>query len=181
MIGAASRAITSGRLSYAFDLRGPSATVDTACSSALVAVHNAVQALRLEECGLAIAGGVNIVLLPADGIAYSGAGMLAKDGRCKFGDASGDGFVRSDGIGAVILKPLARALADGDRVRAVLRGSAVGNDGHSSGYLVTPGSTVSARCCCVPTATPASTPPTWTTSRPMAPGPPSVTQSSCKP
>ncbi|MFE7076293.1 SDR family NAD(P)-dependent oxidoreductase [Streptomyces sp. NPDC057620] len=138
MTGAASRAITSGRLSYAFDLRGPSFTVDTACSSALVAVHNAVQALRLGECHLAIAGGVNIVLLPEEGVVYSGAGMLASDGRCKFGDASGDGFVRSDGIGAVILKPLKAALADGDRIRAVIRGSAIGNDGQSSGYLVTP-------------------------------------------
>ncbi|MFD3625187.1 type I polyketide synthase, partial [Streptomyces sp. NPDC058698] len=138
MTGAASRAITSGRLSYAFDLRGPSFTVDTACSSALVAVHNAVQAIRLGECPLAIAGGVNLVLLPEEGVVYSGAGMLASDGRCKFADASGDGFVRSDGIGAVILKPLSAALADGDRVRAVIRGSAVGNDGQSSGYLVTP-------------------------------------------
>ncbi|MFF1676167.1 SDR family NAD(P)-dependent oxidoreductase [Streptomyces sp. NPDC058256] len=138
MTGAASRAITSGRLSYAFDLRGPSFTVDTACSSALVAVHNALQALRLGECQLAIAGGVNIVLLPEEGVVYSGAGMLASDGRCKFADASGDGFVRSDGIGAVILKPLKAALADGDRIRAVIRGSAIGNDGQSSGYLVTP-------------------------------------------
>lgn len=139
MTGSASRAITSGRLSYAFDLRGPSVTVDTACSSALVAVHNAMQALRLGECPLALAGGVNLVLLPEEGVVYSGAGMLARDGRCKFGDASGDGFVRSDGVGTVVLKPLSRALADGDRVRAVLRGSAVGNDGRSSGYLVTPG------------------------------------------
>ncbi|MFI8489512.1 type I polyketide synthase [Streptomyces rubrogriseus] len=138
MTGAAARAITSGRLSYAFDLRGPSFTVDTACSSALVAVHNAVQAIRLGECPLAIAGGVNLVLLPEEGVVYSGAGMLASDGRCKFADASGDGFVRSDGIGAVILKPLSAALADGDRIRAVIRGSAVGNDGQSSGYLVTP-------------------------------------------
>jgi acyl transferase domain-containing protein/NAD(P)-dependent dehydrogenase (short-subunit alcohol dehydrogenase family)/acyl carrier protein len=138
MTGAAARAITSGRLSYAFDLRGPSFTVDTACSSALVAVHNAVQAIRLGECSLAIAGGVNLVLLPEEGVVYSGAGMLAADGRCKFADASGDGFVRSDGIGAVILKPLSAALADGDRIRAVIRGSAVGNDGQSSGYLVTP-------------------------------------------
>ncbi|AUH43396.1 type I polyketide synthase [Streptomyces sp. CMB-StM0423] len=138
MTGAASRAITSGRLSYAFDLRGPSFTVDTACSSALVAVHNAVQALRLGECPMAIAGGVNAVLLPEEGVVYSGAGMLAADGRCKFADASGDGFVRSDGIGAVILKPLSVARADGDRIRAVIRGSAVGNDGQSSGYLVTP-------------------------------------------
>ncbi|WP_406500170.1 type I polyketide synthase [Streptomyces sp. NBC_00846] len=138
MTGAASRAITSGRLSYTFDLRGPSFTVDTACSSALVAVHNAIQALRLGECPLAIAGGVNIVLLPEESVVYSGAGMLASDGRCKFADASGDGFVRSDGIGVVVLKPLTAALADGDRIRAVIRGSAIGNDGQSSGYLVTP-------------------------------------------
>ncbi|WP_062214439.1 type I polyketide synthase [Streptomyces sp. NBRC 109706] len=138
MTGAASRAITSGRLSYAFDLRGPSVTVDTACSSALVAVHHAVQALRLGECPVALAGGVNLVLLPEEGVVYSGAGMLAADGRCKFADASGDGFVRSDGVGVVVLKRLTDALADGDRVRAVLLGSAIGNDGDSSGYLVTP-------------------------------------------
>ncbi|WP_306215900.1 polyketide synthase, partial [Actinoplanes sp. RD1] len=138
MTGAASRAVMSGRLSYAFDLRGPSFTVDTACSSALVAVHTAVQSLRAGECSLAVAGAVNMVLLPEEGVVYSGAGMLAKDGRCKFGDASGDGFVRSDGVGAVILKRLDQALADGDRIRAVIRGSAIGNDGQSSGYLVTP-------------------------------------------
>ncbi|MFC0039469.1 type I polyketide synthase [Actinomadura rayongensis] len=138
MTGAASRAITAGRVSFAYDLRGPSLAVDTACASSLVAVHQAVQAIRLGECGLAIAAGVNLILLPEEGVAYSGVGMLAEDGRCKFGDASGDGFVRSDGVGAVFLKPLARALADGDRIRAVLRGTAVGNDGRSSGFLVTP-------------------------------------------
>ncbi|MFF5858302.1 SDR family NAD(P)-dependent oxidoreductase [Streptomyces sp. NPDC012751] len=137
--GAALRATTSGRLSYAFDLRGPSSTVDTACSSSLVAVHHAVQALRLGECRMAVAGAVNLVLRPEEGLAYAGAGLLAEDGRCKFADASGDGFVRAEGVAAVILKPLSRAIADGDRVRAVLRGSAVGNDGRSSGYLVTPG------------------------------------------
>ena len=138
MTGACSRAMTSGRLSYAFDLRGPSLTVDTACSSSLVAVHLAAQSIRSGECEIALAGGVNVVLLPEEGILYSSAGMLATDGRCKFGDASSDGFVRSDGIGMIVLKPLARALADGDRVRAVLLGSAVGNDGHSGDYLVTP-------------------------------------------
>ncbi|MFE9611845.1 SDR family NAD(P)-dependent oxidoreductase [Streptomyces sp. NPDC006012] len=139
MTGAALRATTSGRLSYAFDLRGPCCTVDTACSSSLVAVHTAVQALRLGECRMAIAGAVNLVLRPEEGLAYSNAGLLAEDGRCKFADASGDGFVRAEGIGSVILKPLSQALADGNRIRAVLRGSAVGNDGRSSGYLVTPG------------------------------------------
>ncbi|MGW1541294.1 SDR family NAD(P)-dependent oxidoreductase [Streptomyces sp. NPDC002309] len=139
MTGAGFRAVTSGRLSYAFDLRGPSITVDAACASGLVAVHNAMQALRLGECRTAVVGAVALVLHPEEGIGYSSAGMLAKDGRCKFGDASGDGFVRSDGIGTVILKPLSRALADGNRIRAVLRGSAVGSDGRSGGYLVAPG------------------------------------------
>ncbi|MDX2702057.1 SDR family NAD(P)-dependent oxidoreductase [Streptomyces sp. PA03-6a] len=139
MTGGGLRAPMSGRLSYAFDLRGPSITVDAACSSGLVAVHHAVQALRLGECRLAIAGAAGLVLQPDAGVAYSGAGMLARDGRCKFGDASADGFVRSEGVGSVILKPLTQALADGNRIRAVLRGSAVGNDGRSGGYMVAPG------------------------------------------
>ncbi|MFI8007916.1 acyltransferase domain-containing protein [Streptomyces sp. NPDC086010] len=138
MTGAGLRSTTSGRLSYAFDLRGPSVTLDVACSSGLVAVHNAVQALRLGECRMAIAGAAALVLQPEIGVAYSSAGMLARDGRCKFGDAAADGFVRSEGIGSVILKPLSRALADGNRVRAVLRGTAVGNDGRSGGYMVAP-------------------------------------------
>ncbi|MFJ4849313.1 SDR family NAD(P)-dependent oxidoreductase [Streptomyces sp. NPDC088733] len=138
MTGAGLRATTSGRLSFAFDLRGPSLTVDAACSSGLVAVHHAVQALRSGECRMAVAGAAHLLLQPDIGVAYSSAGMLAKDGRCKFGDASADGFVRSEGIAAVILKPLSQALADGDRVRAVLRGSAVGNDGRSGGYMVAP-------------------------------------------
>ncbi|MFE2540544.1 SDR family NAD(P)-dependent oxidoreductase [Actinacidiphila glaucinigra] len=139
MTGAGLRAPMSGRLSYAFDLRGPSLTVDAACSSGLVAVHNAVQALRLGECRLAIVGAVHLVLQPDAGVAYSGAGMLARDGRCKFGDASADGFVRSEGVGSVILKPLSQAVADGNRIRAVLRGSAVGSDGRSGGYMIAPG------------------------------------------
>lgn len=139
MTGGGLRAPMSGRLSYAFDLRGPSLTVDAACSSGLVAVHHAVQALRLGECRLAVAGAAGLVLRPDAGVAYSGAGMLARDGRCKFGDASADGFVRSEGVGSVILKPLSQAVADGNRIRAVLRGSAVGNDGRSGGYMVAPG------------------------------------------
>ncbi|MFI0469204.1 acyltransferase domain-containing protein [Saccharopolyspora sp. 5N102] len=138
LIGAAARAMTSGRLAFSFDLRGPTLTVDTACSSSLTAVHLAAQAIRSGECEMALAGAVNMVLLPEEGTVYSGAGMLAGDGRCKFGDEGADGFVRSDGIGAVILKPLSRARADGDRIRAVILGSAVGSDGRSNGYLVTP-------------------------------------------
>lgn len=132
------RYATSGRLSYLLGLRGPSLTLDTACSSSLVAVHLAVQSLRAGECQLALAGGVNVILQPHISVAYSQSRMMAPDGRCKFGDASGDGYVRSEGAGMVVLKPLAAAQADGDRIYAVIRGSAVNNDGHSSGSMGTP-------------------------------------------
>ncbi|MEU0878761.1 beta-ketoacyl synthase N-terminal-like domain-containing protein [Lentzea sp. NPDC005914] len=132
------RAVTSGRLSYALDLRGPSIVVDTACSSSLVAVHNARQALLAGECDIAIAAGVNVILLPDDAIAYSQASMLAPDGRCKFGSVNADGFVRSEGVGAVVLERLADAADHGDRVRAVVLGSAISNDGRGSGLLLQP-------------------------------------------
>ncbi|MDT7788473.1 MAG: hypothetical protein QOF58_6892 [Pseudonocardiales bacterium] len=132
------RAVTSGRLSYALDLRGPSIVIDTACSSSLVAVHNARQSLLAGECDLAIAAGVNVILLPDDAIAYSQASMLSPDGRCKFGSVNADGFVRSEGVGAVVLERLPDAVAHGDRVRAVLLGSAISNDGRGSGLLLQP-------------------------------------------
>ncbi|MFJ9558584.1 SDR family NAD(P)-dependent oxidoreductase [Streptomyces fuscichromogenes] len=136
-----SRSVLSGRLSFFFDLRGPSTSVDTACSSSLVAVHQACAALRAGEATLALAAGVNLVLTPEESITFSQADMLSADGRCKFGAADADGFVRSDGVGVVVLKPLARAEADGDRVHAVIHGSAVENEGRSSGYLMTPSRT----------------------------------------
>ncbi len=132
------RAVTSGRLSYALDLRGPSIVVDTACSSSLVAAHNARQALLAGECDIAIAAGVNVILLPDDAIAYSQAAMLAPDGRCKFGSVNADGFVRSEGVGAIVLERLDDAVAHGDRVHAVLLGSAISNDGRGSGLLLQP-------------------------------------------
>ncbi|MBC6936182.1 MAG: polyketide synthase, partial [Chloroflexi bacterium] len=129
----------SGRLSYVFGFQGPSITVDTACSSSLVAVHLAVQSLRAGECDLALAGGANVILQPHITIAYSQSRMMAPDGRCKFGDARADGYVRSEGAGLVVLKRLADALADGDPIYAIIRGSATNNDGRSSGFLTTPG------------------------------------------
>jgi acyl transferase domain-containing protein len=129
----------SGRLSYMFGFQGPSVTVDTACSSSLVAVHHAVQSLRSGECELALAGAANIILQPHITIAYSQSRMMAPDGRCKFGDARANGYVRSEGAALIVLKPLSRALADGDPIYAVIRGSAVNNDGRSSGFLTTPG------------------------------------------
>jgi len=132
------RYAASGRLSYALGLRGPSVSIDTACSSSLVSVHLAARALRSGECTLALAGGVNVILQPHITIAYSQSRMMAADGHCKFGDASGDGYVRSEGAGIVVLKRLDEALADGDRIYAVIRGSAVNNDGTSSGVLGRP-------------------------------------------
>ena len=129
----------SGRVSFHFGWQGPSLTVDTACSSSLVAVHLACQALWAGECSLALAGGANVILEPQIGIAYTRSGMLSPDGRCKFADASANGYVRSEGAALVALKPLARAVADGDPVYAVIRGSAVNNDGRTSGFLTTPG------------------------------------------
>ncbi|HSL81216.1 MAG TPA: acyltransferase domain-containing protein, partial [Thermoanaerobaculia bacterium] len=132
-----SRSVASGRLSYALGLQGPSVTLDTACSSSLVAVHLACQSLRVGECEAALAGGVNLILLPEPSLGFSRAGMLSPGGRCRFASADGDGFVRSDGVGLVLLQPLSRALAEGNPVYAVIRGSAVNNDGGSS-LLMTP-------------------------------------------
>jgi acyl transferase domain-containing protein len=132
------RSMLPARLSYAFDFRGPSVLVDTACSSSLVAVHNAMLSLRAGEIPLAIAAGVNIMLRPDEGVMMTQAGTLALDGRSKFGDASADGFAPSDGVGVVVLKPLADAIADGDRIRAVIQGSAVSNDGRAGDALLTP-------------------------------------------
>ncbi|MGA8117794.1 MAG: type I polyketide synthase, partial [Actinocatenispora sp.] len=132
------RSILSGRLSFAFDLRGPSTTVDTACSSSLVALHLAYQSLCSGESALALAAGVNLVLLSEESIPFSQAKMLSPDGRCKFASSAADGFVRSEGVGVVLLKPLDRAVADGDRIHAVLYGTAMSSDGQSNDYMMTP-------------------------------------------
>ncbi|WP_280275283.1 type I polyketide synthase [Nocardia wallacei] len=128
--------IVSNRLSYTFDLRGPSMTVDTACSSSLVAVHLAVESLRRGESDQALAGGVNLMLTPQFGIALSQAAMLSPDGRSRAFDASANGYVRGEGAGVVVLKPLSQARLDGDRVYAVIRGAAVNQDGRTQGITV---------------------------------------------
>lgn len=125
--------ITANRLSYFLDLRGPSMAVDTACSSSLVAVHTACQSLRLGESKLALAGGVNAILSPDLTVTLSQAGMMAKDGLCKSFDAAADGYVRGEGCGAVVLKRLSDALKDGDNILAIIRGSAVNQNGGSNG------------------------------------------------
>jgi acyl transferase domain-containing protein/NADPH:quinone reductase-like Zn-dependent oxidoreductase/acyl carrier protein len=129
--------VIAARVSYVLGLRGPSLTVETGCSSSLVALHLACQALRSGEIDGALVGGVNLILAPDMSIALTRLGALSPDGRCHAFAASANGFVRGEGVVAVYLKPLARALADGDRIRGVIVGSAVNNDGGGDS-LVTP-------------------------------------------
>lgn len=124
--------VLANRVSFLLDLRGPSEPVDTACSSALVAVHRAVRAIQTGECALAIAGGVNVIVAPTAFEAFGRSGMLAPDGRCKTFDHRADGYVRGEGVGAVLLKPLSRALADGDHVHGVITGSATNHGGRAA-------------------------------------------------
>ncbi|BBY54404.1 hypothetical protein MKOR_16550 [Mycolicibacillus koreensis] len=127
--------VIANRVSYFFDWRGPSLTVDTACSSSLVAVHLACQSLRCGDADVAVAGGVNVVLSPAVTRSFDVAEAMSVSGECHAFDASADGFVRGEGAGVVVLKRLADAVADGDRVLAVVRGSAVNSDGRSNGLM----------------------------------------------
>lgn len=122
-----------GRISYLLGLRGPAVAVDTACSSSLVAIHLACQSLRLRETDVALAGGVQLTLSPFTAIALSKWSALSPTGRCNSFDANADGFVRGEGCGVVVLKRLADALRDQDRVLAVVRGSATNSDGRSNG------------------------------------------------
>jgi acyl transferase domain-containing protein len=120
------------RLSYLLDFQGPSLAIDTACSSSLVALHLACQSLRQMECDLAVVGGVNLLLSPVLGIAFSKWGFLSPDGCCKTFDASANGYVRSEGCAVVVLKRLSDALSDRDPVQALVLGSAVNQDGRTT-------------------------------------------------
>nr|QBF51754.1 type I polyketide synthase [Streptomyces caniferus] len=131
------RGLIANRLSYHLGLRGPSMTLDTAQSSSLVAVQSACDSLRRGDCDTALAGGVHLNLAPESTLAMARFGALSPSGRCHTFDARADGFVRGEGGGLVVLKPLSRALADGDHVHCVIRGGAVNNDGGGPG-LTTP-------------------------------------------
>lgn len=125
--------VTVGRIAYLLGLRGPAVAVDTACSSSLVSVHLACQSLRMRESDLALAGGVNLTLRPETQLALGKWGMLSPRGKCNAFDVQADGFVRGEGAGMVVLKRLTDAVRDGDRVLAVVRGSALNQDGRSNG------------------------------------------------
>lgn len=127
--------IVANRVSYFFDFRGPSVAIDTACSSSLVAVHQAVRSLRSGETGVAIAGGVNMIITPAVTLGFDTIGAQAKDGRIKAFSSDADGMIRAEGGGVFVLKRLSDARADGDQVLAVIAGSAVNSDGRSNGIF----------------------------------------------
>ena len=125
--------ITSNRLSFFMNWKGPSIAVDSACSSSLVAIHLACQSLRTNECNIAIAGGTNALLRSEITEVFEMAGMMAADGQCKTFDATADGYVRGEGAGAVILKRLSDAIRDKDPILAIIKGSGVNQDGHTNG------------------------------------------------
>ncbi|MCQ9352690.1 polyketide synthase Pks13 [Corynebacterium sp. 153RC1] len=128
-----SSAVVANRVSYAFDFRGPSIQVDTACSSSLVSVHQAVRALRDGEADVALAGGVNVMATPAVTTSFGELGVLSPTGKIHAFSDDADGFVRSDGAGMLVLKRVDDAIAAGDNILAVIKGSAVNSDGHSNG------------------------------------------------
>jgi len=128
-----SSSVAAGRLSYLLGLTGPALAIDTACSSSLVVMNNACQSLRSRETNMAIAGGSHLILCPTSSIVFSKARMLAEDGRCKTFDADANGYVRAEGCGVVILKRLSDAVKDGDNILALIRGTAVNQDGRSQG------------------------------------------------
>ena len=126
----------ANRVSHVLDLNGPSVPIDTMCSSSLTAIHEACEALHAGTCALALAGGVNLYLHPSEFEELSASRMLSPDGRCKSFGSGANGFVPGEGVGCFVLKPLSRALADGDRVHAVIRGTAVNHGGRTNGYTV---------------------------------------------
>jgi acyl transferase domain-containing protein len=128
--------VAAGRLAYSLGLHGPALALDTACSSSLVSVHLACQSLRTQECNLALAGGVNLILSPQGNITLSRMRALAPDGRCKTFDAAADGYGRGEGCGIVVLKRFSDAYRDRNQILGVIRGSAVNHDGTTSGLTV---------------------------------------------
>lgn len=128
-----SASTASGRIAYSFGLQGPNMSLDTACSSSLLACHLACQSLRLGESSVALAAGVNLILIPELHVGFSKLQALSPEGRCKTFDAAADGYARGEGCAVVVLKRLSDALQDGSRILALVRGSAANQDGYSNG------------------------------------------------
>ncbi|KVL12891.1 type I polyketide synthase [Burkholderia ubonensis] len=128
--------IAAGRLAYVLGVEGPTMLVDTACSASLVAVHEACQSLRMGECDMALAGGVALMLSPLSTVFCCKIRALSPTGRCHTFDAAADGYLRGEGAGVIVLKRLDDARANGDRILAVIRGTAINHDGASSGLTV---------------------------------------------
>jgi acyl transferase domain-containing protein len=127
------RSVAAGRIAYFLGLHGPTMQLDTTCSSTLLGIHLACQSLRLKECNLALAGGVNLMLEPGSTIGLCNLKALSPNGKCKTFDAAADGYVRGEGCGVVVLKRLSDAIADGDHIHALIKGSAANHDGRSNG------------------------------------------------
>ena len=144
MVPGPSSSIASGRIAYVLGLQGPAISIDTSCSSSLVAVHLACQSLRSKECAMALAGGVNLMLLPDATIALTKHRLMASDGHCKTFDALADGYVRGEGCGVIVLKRLRDAVAQRDRIIATILGTAINQDGASSGLTAPHGPAQSA-------------------------------------
>lgn len=138
LLAGCAASVTSGRLGHALELRGINAVVDTACSSSLVAIHLAAHSLWSGDADVALVGGVSAILMPHPSSAFAQARVLAPDGKCRAFDANAAGLVRGEGVGVVILKPLSRALADRDRIYALVRGTAVNHDGRGEAHLMHP-------------------------------------------
>ncbi|MGO4778681.1 polyketide synthase, partial [Lysobacter sp. 2RAB21] len=124
-----SHAILVNRVSFLLNLHGPSAPLDTACSSSLIALHRAIESIHTGSCDMAIVGGVQVMLTPAGHISFGAAGMLADDGKCKTFDSRANGYVRGEGSGAILIKPLENAIADGDHIYAVVKSTAENHGG----------------------------------------------------
>ncbi|KAK8134957.1 PKS-NRPS hybrid synthetase psoA [Apiospora sp. TS-2023a] len=130
------RSIIANRVSYFFNFRGPSVTIDTACSSSLVALHQAVLSLRAQESKMACVTGVNLMLTPEQFIVESSLHMLSPSGRCRMWDIGADGYARGEGVAAIFIKTLSQALADGDQIEGIIRGTGVGSDGRTQGITM---------------------------------------------
>ena len=129
----------AGRISYLLGLKGPAMAIDTACSSSLVALHQAINSIRRGECREALVGAANLLISPENTVAVSQANMLSADGFCKTFDASADGYARGEGVAAILIKPLSAAIEAGDRICALIRGSAVNHNGGGTGLTVPSG------------------------------------------